>query len=310
MNIKGQLCSSGRGKVFPNGVNERQVNEDGIKIVYTLNNGITNKWAILMDGASGLGKNNTIQENKTSAEWYVDFMLEQLENEIRRCPSEDIKSIVRKCIRAAKVIIDDFQKQNNIKLEEYEIPSASLAILKDDGTTSEIYLLGDTVTLVKYRQTGKVELVKNPNQEAVCSNDKSVLKRAQEISREKNISIKDTRQVPEIIKALQINRAKKNCECDGGYWIASTDEKAVEHGVTVELDNSKIDGVILASDGLDYAILGLDNNQVYKIIQDKGFSYLLEEIRKTQEKDTEYNKYPRFKMSDDASGIFLENDII
>lgn len=310
MNIKGQLCSSGRGKVFPTEVNKRQVNEDGIRIVYTLNNGKTNKWAILMDGASGLGKNNTIQENKTSAEWYVDFMLDRLETEIRKTHTENMKVIVKKCIREAKVAIDSFQKENNLKLEEYEIPSASLAILKDNGINTEIYLLGDTVTLVKYRQTGKVELVKNPNQEAVCSNDKGVLKRAQEISKEKNISIKDTRQVPEIIKALQINRTKKNCECDGGYWIAGTDEKAVEHGVTVELDNSQIDGVILASDGLDYAILGLDENQVYKIIQDKGLDYLLERIRETQEKDVDYNKYPRFKMSDDASGIFLENDIV
>lgn len=310
MNIKSQICSSGKCKVFSNGINERYINEDGIRIIYDMKNKIPNKYVILMDGASGLGKNNTIQENKTSAEWYVEFMLDKLEMEIYKTPTQNIKTIVKRCIEEAKIVIDNFQKESNIKLEEYEIPSASLAILKDDGVSTEIYLLGDTVTLVKYRQTGIVELVKNPNQETVYNNDKAVLKRAQEISKEKNISIKDTRQVPEIIEALQINRAKKNCECDGGYWIAGTDEKAVEHGVTIELDNSQIDGVILASDGLDYAMLGLDENQVYKIIQDKGFNYLLEEIRKTQENDKDYNKYPRFKMSDDASGIFLENDIV
>lgn len=310
MNIKSQICSSGKCKVFSNGINERYINEDGIKIVFDIRDEKTNKYAILMDGATGLGKNNTIQENKTSAEWYVEFMLDKLETEIHKTPTQNIETIVKKCIREAKVVIDNFQKENNIKLEEYEIPSASLAILKDDGVKTKIFLLGDTVTLVKYRQTGIVEVVKNPNQEALSINDKSVLKRAKEISKERNISVKDTMQDQEIIRALQINRAKKNCECDGGYWTSGTDEKAVEHGVMIDLDNSQIDGVILASDGLDYAILGLDENQVYKIIQDKGFNYLLEEIRKTQEEDKGYDKYPRFKMSDDASGIFLENDIV
>lgn len=303
MNIKSQICSSGRCKVFSNGVDERYVNEDGVKI---LNKGESNKYAILMDGASGLGKNNTIQENKTSAEWYVCFMLDKLEVEINKTPEEDIKSIVKRCIGKAKVVVDSFQKENHIKLEEYEIPSASLAILKDNGNSTQIYLLGDTVTLVKYKETGNVELIENPNQKIVCKNDKDVLKRAQEIAKEKNISIKDTRQIPEIIKALQINRTKKNCECDGGYWIASTNEEAVEYGVTIDLDNSQIEGVILASDGLDYSILGLDDNQAYKIIQDKGFEYLLNMIREEQLKDEDYNKHPRFKMSDDASGIFLE----
>ena len=261
-----------------------------------------------MDGASGLGKNNTIEENKTSAEWYVQFMLAEFEKEIQANPLEDIKSIVKKCIRNAKFIVDSFQKENNIKLEDYEIPSASLAIMRDNGLNTELFLLGDTMALVKYRETGKVESPINPNQNTVYQNDRSILRRAIEISAEKSISLREAIQEPEILKSLQNNRSKKNSECAGGYWIAGTNEEAVEHGITLNLDNYKIDGILLASDGLDYSILGLDNEQAYQLIQDKGLDYLVKKIRNTQLSDPDFNKYPRFKMSDDVSAIFTENN--
>lgn len=46
---------------------------------------------------------------------------------------------------------------------------------------------------------------------------------------------------------------------------------------------------------------------VYNYIKTNGFENLLKQIRAKQLEDFDYNEYPRFKMSDDASGIFIEN---
>lgn len=260
-----------------------------------------------MDGASGLGKNNNIVGDKTSAEWFVDFILEQLEKEILKSKLYDVKELLKKCIELAKYEIDKFEKKSNIKLKDYEIPSASFAILKDNGNNSEIFLLGDTVTLIKYKNSSKVEIVKNPNQDAVSNNDNNVLKIAKEISIEQNISVRLSVQTNEILEILQKNRSKKNCDCDGGYYILGTDFEALSHGVTINIDNNDIEGILFLTDGIDYKILGFDENLVYNYIKNNGFVALLKQIRLKQLEDFDYDKYPRFKISDDASGIFIEN---
>lgn len=303
MNLKDYICESGR-KIENDG---HIINEDRVKFINIANNNECYKFSILMDGASGLGKNNNIVKDKTSAEWFVDFILEQLEKEILESKLYDIKELLRKCIVLAKDRINEFEIQNNIKLKDYEIPSASFSILKDNGKTFEIFLLGDTVTLIKYKNSNKVEIVKNPNQEAVQNNDNIVLKKAKEISIKQSTSVRLAIQEKEIVKMLQNNRSKKNCDCNGGYYILSTDFKALNHGVTINLDNKDIEGILLLTDGIDYKILGLDENMVYNYIKNNGFEALLKQIRVRQLEDFDYNEYPRFKMSDDASGIFIEN---
>lgn len=198
MNIKDYICESGRKEENCG----HTINEDRVKIINVTNNHVYYKFAILMDGASGLGKNNNIVKDKTSAEWFVDFILEQLEIEIRETNSYNIKELLKKCVSSAKYKINEFERQNNIKLKDYEIPSASFAILKDNGKNSEIYLLGDTIALIKYKNENNVDIVKNQNQETVSNNDNSVLKRAKEISIEQDISVQLAIQDKEILEML------------------------------------------------------------------------------------------------------------
>ena len=73
----------------------REINEDRIK-TFTINkNEMEYFYAIIMDGATGLGKNNQIEKNKTSAEWYVDFVIEYLEKYFRKNPEEKIEKVVK-----------------------------------------------------------------------------------------------------------------------------------------------------------------------------------------------------------------------
>ena len=73
MKIKENICQTG-GKTDSNG---RIINEDGLIHFEIYTESQKSKYIVLMDGASGLGKNNEFVKNLTSAEWYVQFMLKE-----------------------------------------------------------------------------------------------------------------------------------------------------------------------------------------------------------------------------------------
>lgn len=72
-----------------------------------------------MDGANGLGKNNQIVEGYTSAEWYVQFMEQELKKSFQEKPEASIKEVVKATIEKAKKEVEDFEKENQILLTEY-----------------------------------------------------------------------------------------------------------------------------------------------------------------------------------------------
>lgn len=173
-----KMCQSG-GKINSNG---RFINEDAVASFEVVKDGKKYKYTILLDGASGLGKNNEIKPGYTSAEWYVSFIITNLRKIFMNNPGLELKNATQECIRLADNTIRCYENENQIKLKEYEIPSASLAIVREDEQNAEIFLLGDTETIIGYTN-GQIERVDNPNQTAVQNNDNDVIRRMVEIGR-------------------------------------------------------------------------------------------------------------------------------
>ena len=170
---------------------------------------------------------------------------------------------------------------------------------------TEIYLIGDTQTLVAYKD-GRVTTVDNPNQKALQKLDKSVLDRMVELAKERGCDVLDTRTDDEIEKMLQVNRSKKNSNCADGYWVCGTTEGTAKHGVCVSFNNSELAGFVLASDGFDFSVLGLDEKQAYRLICERGTEVVSKLIRKQQEQDPKCNKFPRFKQGDDLTAVHFD----
>ena len=301
MKIKGNICETG-GKKLPNG---RFVNEDGLVTFSTKSGDTKYDFIILMDGATGLGKDHQIIEGYTSAEWYVKFVMGILQRVLTQNPSYDLQTAVDFAISKAIGEIKDYEEKNGITLEEYQKPSAGLSLLRTDGKTTEIYLIGDTQTLVAYKD-GRVTTVDNPNQKALQRLDKSVLDRMVELAKERDCDVIDTRTDDEIEKMLQVNRSKKNSNCADGYWVCGTTEGTAKHGVCVSFNNSELSGFVLASDGFDFSVLDLDEKQVYKLICERGTEVVSKLIRRQQELDPKCNRFPRFKQGDDLTAVHFD----
>ena len=301
MIIKGITCQSG-GKKTSTG---RYINEDAITYFEVKTIDKTYKFIILMDGATGLGRNFEIVKEQTPAEWYVSYMMKKLKSELSINPTKPLELAIQNSITKIANDINKYEKENNIILKEYEKPSASLSLLRTDGITTEIYLIGDLETIV-VQTDGKVLRVDNPNQKAVQSLDQKVLKRMVLIAKEKNCNVLDVRNYPEIETMLQDNRSKKNREVEDGYWVCGTNSEIIEHGVSVAFDNSKITDIILASDGFDYSLLKLNENSVYEQVKQYGTDFVAKLIRNIEEEDEFCNKNPRFKKGDDLTVIHMD----
>lgn len=202
-------------------------------------------------------------------------------------------------------VIANYEKSNGIVLENYEKPSATLSLLRNDGKITDIYLLGDTETIVSYND-GKVIRVDNPNQKAVGVLDGSVIERMALLAQEQKRNVVDMRCDPGIQSMLCENRNMKNSDCEGGYWVCGTTLGVTKHGVNINFDNSKIDGIVLASDGFSYSILGLNENEVYNEIKKCGVLSLSKKIRDTEDNDAGCNRFPRLKKSDDLTAVYID----
>lgn len=301
MKIKGEICETG-GKKLSNG---RYVNEDGLTTFSVKYEDKDYDFVILMDGATGLGKDHQIVEGYTSAEWYVQYIMRKIQEELTENPTYDLKSVVNNSITKAIDEISRFEKDNSIVLEEYQKPSAALFLLRNNGNKTELFAIGDVQAIIAYKD-GQVKQAENPNQIALQKLDGSVISRMVELSKENNCNVVDSRSLEEIEKMLQINRSKKNSGVEDGYWVCGTTEGAAEHGVCIEYDNQELAGIILASDGFEFSMLGLNEEQAYKMVAEIGTENVAKQIRTQQEEDPYCNKFPRFKKSDDLTAIYLD----
>lgn len=143
----------------------------------------------------------------------------------------------------------------------------------------------------------------NPNQKTLQRLDESVIHKMAEIAKERGCDVIDTIKDSEIISMLQVNRAKKNADCEGAYWVCGTTLGITKHGKCVNFVNSEIEGILLATDGFDYSMLGLNTKEVYELVKKYGTEYVSKAIRDEQERDSKCNKYPRLKKGDDLTVV-------
>ena len=301
MRIVSKVCQSG-GKKMPSG---RLINEDGLTTFSVEYNGKKYDFVVVMDGATGLGKDYEILNGHTSAEWYVSFMMREMQIAFDRDPLLDLEFVIDGCIEKVIQEIVAFERANNMTLEEYQKPSSALALLRTDGEVTDLYLIGDVQAIVTYLD-GSVINVDNPNQVALQKLDHSVIHRMTELAKEKCCNVLDTRSDPEIEQMLKANRAKKNTDCVGGYWVCGTTPNTARHGVCNRFQNADMAGLVLATDGFDFAMLGLDEKQLYRVILKDGIEYTVNCIREMQEQDDLCNQFPRFKKGDDLTVVYAD----
>jgi hypothetical protein len=130
--------------------------------------------------------------------------------------------------------------------------------------------------------------------------------RAHKLAKEKKLSPASGLSRPEFIGSL---RAARNRINSGTNWLFSPDVKAASHASRRLVKAKPGTILLLATDGLlalasDYGAYSGDS--LIQAAMDKGLKALGEELRAIESGDSGGDKFPRFKKSDDATGLLLK----
>lgn len=172
------------------------------------------------------------------------------------------------------------------------LPSATAIFVYEDGEDVCTVCIGDSrAAFVMEDQS-----VRYIADDRVSTLDKRVISRALEICGDRGIEISEAVRLPEITDLLIKNRMLMNTE--GGYDILAPGMRSITQGDVIKIRKSHIKRVILYTDGFN-----VFSSELVK--EDVDVREIYKKLRLSEKEDSTFNKFPRFKQSDDASVIIF-----
>lgn len=264
-------------------------------------------YAIVLDGSTGLGKHviaplsNGIYQ--TDAQWLVASFAQIFSKHYME--EKTLPQVVEICLLELERQYNDFPLEPEDKAV-INAPSASLSIVRLKGDTAELYMAGDCTVIVK--EKGKeVEEIRDLSVSKLDDIGVAVMK---QLAKEHNCSMANAMAMGPVKEKLMANRKKKNkVDEDGGYLVLTPESGYSQYGIYRKFLAAEIEEMMIVTDGIAccYQTYDLTSSAagLLNMVKEKTFKKVVEEERLLENNDSEYNKYPRFKKSDDASGILL-----
>ena len=256
--------------------------------------GMTRYGAWVLDGATGLN-NKKIVSDESDAKWYVDWWNNYLSQNIDKDFS--LKDILYNGI---DIVTREYKNTvGNTKVDKLDIPSCSIVIIKYYKDKLEYLVLGDCTLLTKVNNN--YNCIKD---ESVCRLDEVVFNSIKNIENINELSLLDKKN--KVLPVIIENRLKKNSK--EGYWILEFNKDAVDNAIHGFIDVKDEISIVLTSDGFSCAFdrYNLVNKKdVFSIVQNEGIDHIYNKIRNLEREDLNGIVYPRFKMSDDSTCVYL-----
>ena len=260
--------------------------------------GYGKNYCFVIDGASVLSKINIVDEQSDAA-WFATQIKERL------CARFDVDNKTPTDV-ILKEIIDDLNRiycdTAIAKCMEIpsDSPSAGIALFRQMSDEIEFYGVGDCTGAIKMMD-GNVEVLKDNR---LCALDGCVIERMAELHRKTGISVLEARE--KCNDLLLNNRSKRNK--DGGYWILDLSGIGIGHATICSWPAESVKTVFACSDGfaqlIDTFCIYENYDALMEVAQDVSLLSLCDTLFDAQNKDSEANEFPRFKLRDDTSCLW------
>lgn len=249
----------------------------------------------VLDGATGLNNKNLVS-NESDANWFVNRWNTYLHDNIKN--NDSLRNIIRNGIDEIKSEYMNLVSQN--KIEPLDFPSCAATILKFHEDKIEYILLGDCTLFYKTK-----DLVKVYKDTSLDYFDKIVYDKMANIENGEQLTLNEKKSI--LMPTIISNRLKKNKH--DGYWVLEFSKDALENCISgfIEIED-KIELMIM-SDGFSCAYDKYNlytKEEMMDIAKDKGIDYIYNKIRNIEKEDELSVKFPRFKIHDDSSCIYLD----
>lgn len=257
--------------------------------------------AFVIDGATGLGGKNIVGLHGSDAAWLAQFAQSAFEQMVR--PGRPMAEIVQEFNgRVANVV---HEAAHSLPIEPWNLPVAGFQMVRVEDDALVTHGLGDC-RLFLLDDNG-------------MAFETSAMRQAAEAEREgARMALAHTggfsayqalAEEPAVRDELRRRRAAYNTS-SSGIWTLGIEPEAGKHLASEPLHPALPACGLLCSDG--FAAL-VDQYQRYNAgefvaaARETGLSTLLDELRRIERvEDPDGMKYPRFKMSDDATAVLFE----
>ena len=248
--------------------------------------------AAVFDGATSLGE--PLLAVDSDAAWIARKGAEALIAHAGLPPREALA-------RTAEAAERDFVRQRKRPPKEnFELPLASMMLAGVQAQALEFLWFGDCAAIV--RPPGKASRLVGDALEKRAGE----ARRARRLAERHGLDPAAGVDRPEYLDALRKGRNLVNTRDDG--WAFAPDARCAGHARSLAMSVPEGTEILLCSDGFlalasDYARYGID--ELIEAAVRKGLKPLFDEIRAIEEADPNGRTYPRFKKSDDATGLLL-----
>lgn len=231
---------------------------------------------VLLDGSTSLIRTDF------DAVWFVNEFIKLFSDELKN--TKDLCQSINCSIKKLYYVF--LEKIGDKSMEYY--PSASAVFIYQNNDKLQIVNLGDCTTLVFNDDVKKIY----SNEVEVFDNQ--VISEMVRIHEQTDSDISQIVKSDKIREMLITNRKKMNQQ--DGYRILSFNMRELTEDDILEISVSEVNKVITYSDGFN-----LLEEDFYKGNVNLNDAY--NSLRALENMDKNFNKYPRFKISDDASAV-------
>lgn len=185
---------------------------------------------------------------------------------------------------------------NVCKLEEGAVPASTVVMIRERDDDLDYLVLSDSALLMKL-DNGETQTV--------------VDKRVEEVAQEAMTTalqepVGTAAHAEAVSRLVSAQRRLRNTPA--GYWIASTAPNAADYAITGTLPLARIHEAALMTDGasrlIDFGVLTPDH--LFELLHAEGPLGLITRTREVEAEDSAGTRWPRFKISDDATAAYIQ----
>lgn len=232
--------------------------------------------AVVLDGVTVFSDTETGCRHSTP--WYVRHLGTRLLASASDAAMPLVNALARS-IREVAALHEDV-----CDLSQVGTPSAAVAVVRFNERLVDYLVLADVTVLFDRKS------------ELTAISDKRVARTVDDLAGRQGVS------------AQVMERREQYRNQSGGYWVAASDPAVAKHSVTGGITRSEVQRVVMMSDGVTRLVSPFqqdDWRSLLELATNDGAGSVIDRVRKFESADLAGNRWPRFKVSDDASIVVM-----
>lgn len=236
---------------------------------------------VLLDGATARTETGCVH----GVSWFASHLAEGIKNHAPLGPAGALAAAISRTADLHRDTCD---------LSHPGTPSAAVAIVQVTGRIMRYLVLGDVTVVID--SVDGIRVVSDQRVSRTATAERAAADA---------MPASDPEKAAALVRMKHAELAVRNVP--GGFWVATTDPAAAEHALTGDVPVSEIRQVAVLSDGAARAVeFGLyDWPDVLDVLRDAGPDALIRQVRGAEASDPEATRWPRNKISDDATAAYI-----